>query len=140
MMRAKTIGPYIWGARSGGDGTTFNGRDRQAHDRTVQAARCQLFKRHQRTLCDPVASSERGHVRAPPRLPPLHEPANAIAEGRRRWQRSFASIFLLGRLLGFGNIGTSGMTTTITGEDFSSMGPRRQTIRSDANLFFYRRH
>ena len=49
------------------------------------------------------------------------------------------SIFLLGRLLGFGNISTSGMTTTITGEDFSSRGPRRET-RSDANLFFYRRH
>src|SRR6516165_189427 len=81
MMRAKTIGPYIWGARSGGDGTTFNGRDRQAHDRTVQAARCQLFKRHQRTLCDPVASSERGHVRARPRLRPLHKPANALQKG-----------------------------------------------------------
>ena len=50
------------------------------------------------------------------------------------------SIFLLGGLLGFGNISTSGMTTTMTGEDFSSRGPERETTRCDANLFFYRRH
>ena len=50
------------------------------------------------------------------------------------------SIFLLGGLLGFGNISTSGMTTTMTGEDFSSRGPGCETIRSDADLFFYRRH
>ena len=72
---------------------------------------------------------------------PLDKPANAIAEGRGRAGKDHSlSIFLLGRLLGFGNISTSGMTTTITGEDFSSRGPGRETIRSDANLFFYRRH
>src|SRR5215470_2386404 len=109
--------------------------------RTVQAARCQLFKRHQRTLCEPDASSERGRVGARPRLRPLHKPANVIAEGRRRAGKDHSlSIFLLGGLLGFGNISTSGMTTTITGEVFSSRGPGRETIRSDANLFFYRRH
>jgi hypothetical protein len=31
--------------------------------------------------------------------------------------------FFLGGLLGFGNITTPGITTTMTGEDFSSSGP-----------------
>jgi hypothetical protein len=72
---------------------------------------------------------------------PLPKPANAIAEGRRRAGKDHSlSIFLLGGLLGFGNISTSGMATTITGEVFSSRGPGRETIRSYANLFFYGRH
>src|SRR5215470_6399233 len=79
MMNAKAIGPRF--GEQGREAPAQRLRDRPAHDRTVQAARCQLFKRHQRTLCEPDASSERGHVGARPRLRPLHEPANALQKG-----------------------------------------------------------
>src|SRR5215831_17441825 len=72
----------------------------------VQAARCQQRQhRLHPALCDPDTSSERGHIGARSRWRPLHEPANAIAEGRRRAGKDHSlPIFLLGGLLGFGII------------------------------------
>src|SRR6516164_3980708 len=94
MMSAKTIGPLIWGARSGGDGTTFNWRDRQAHDRTVQAARCQPLS----DTSGPSVTLSMGPCS--PSIAAVIQACKRIAEGRRRAGKDLTFYFSLGPALG----------------------------------------
>ena len=66
-------------------------------------------------------------------------PGSILDDERGTRLRTLLRFSFLGGLLGFGNI-TSRLDHDHTGEDFSSSGPERASIRSNANLFFYRRH